>query len=542
MARLYPALLPTRAMTAGQYRERDVLERLELALPEGYEIFHNVDWHSLHEGKDRHGEIDVIVMNRSGALLLLEIKAGQVSFTESGVSKQYGAETKQVDAQLRRQYAAMLGRLKNAGIFTPVKNALLIPDCRVGSSEIVALSRERILDADDFERLGSRIQEILPVGAPGEVTDQVRRFLSNLLNVAPDVNAMRSQISTATRQLADGLATWAPRITSPSGAIRIQATAGSGKTQLALRLLEEAASRQERALYVCYNRALADRILSLAPHRAEVGTFHERCIEHYRRTVAEPDFSNHAIFDAAADHYLRALESMEARFDLLIIDEAQDFSPDWVAGLIHLLKEEGRLYLLEDEDQRLYPREEFDLPGAVTLRCQDNFRSPRAIARTINAFGLAHAAIRACAPHQGQEPEFRTCDGSIDAMQRETEKAIRDLIARGFAPADIAVLSYHGLNKSQILHREELAGIRTLRATGFTRDSTPIWSEGDLLTESVYRFKGQAAPAVILSEIDFAELTEHDCRKLFVGLTRAQIAVILILSENAAAQLAQRLD
>jgi hypothetical protein len=122
MARLYPALLPTRAMTAGQYRERDVLERLELALPEGYEIFHNVDWHSLHEGEDRHGEIDVIVMNRAGALLLLEIKAGQVSFTESRISKQYGAEAKQVDAQLRRQYAAMLGRLKNAGIFTPVKS------------------------------------------------------------------------------------------------------------------------------------------------------------------------------------------------------------------------------------------------------------------------------------------------------------------------------------------------------------------------------------------------------------------------------------
>jgi len=51
--------------------------------------------------------------------------------------------------------------------------------------------------------------------------------------------------------------------------------------------------------------------------------------------------------------------------------------------------------------------------------------------------------------------------------------------------------------------------------------------------ESVYRFKGQSAPAVVITEMDFAELDEAARRRLFVALTRAQMAVELVLSERA---------
>jgi hypothetical protein len=39
----------------------------------------------------------------------------------------------------------------------------------------------------------------------------------------------------------------------------------------------------------------------------------------------------------------------------------------------------------------------------------------------------------------------------------------------------------------------------------------PVYSQGDVLVESVYRFKGQAAPAVILAEIDFECSTTRRC-------------------------------
>ena len=66
--------------------------------------------------------------------------------------------------------------------------------------------------------------------------------------------------------------------------------------------------------------------------------------------------------------------------------------------------------------------------------------------------------------------------------------------------------------------------------------------ECDVLLESVYRFKGQAAPCVIFTEIDFEALDELVLRKLFVGVTRATIKLILIVSEPAARSLIERLS
>ncbi|HEY1610840.1 MAG TPA: ATP-binding domain-containing protein, partial [Paraburkholderia sp.] len=39
--------------------------------------------------------------------------------------------------------------------------------------------------------------------------------------------------------------------------------------------------------------------------------------------------------------------------------------------------------------------------------------------------------------------------------------------------------------------------------------------------ESIYRFKGQSAPCVILTEVDFETFDERAARKLIVGATRA---------------------
>ena len=540
MARLFPCMPHTRVANAGYFREMDVLERLQQSLPAGYEIFHNVDWHSLHEGEDRHGEIDLVVMNLAGDLLLVEVKAGQVAFQADGIFKTYGTKTKQVDRQLKVQYSAMLNRLDHAGIKTSVNNCLVLPDCLVLNGDIVAIPRERIFDADDYEHLGYKIQQRLPLSVPNNIADQVRRFLSNLLNIAPDVSALQRQIMANSKILADGLATWVPRISSPSGVIRIQATAGSGKTQLALRLLSDAHVQQKRALYVCYNRPLSDHITGLAPPQAQVSTFHELCVEHYRRTVGEPDFTVSGVFQQVEQHYIAAMEDSVPRLDVLIIDEGQDFAPEWVESLIGLLKEDGRLTLMEDEDQRLYEREGFELPDAVHLTCHDNFRSPTNICQTINAFRLASYPIETRSPYAGDAPEFLSCDGSPQETRTQTILAVERLLKHGFHIKDITILTGHGARQSVLLNQDTLGQYSLHRFTGrYTRDGAPIWTNGDLCIESIYRFKGQSSPAIILSEIDFIEFNERERRKLFVGLTRAQMAVIVVLSEVSAKSLEQ---
>ena len=78
MAHLVPDL-PIPTYRTGRDRELDVLYRLQSSLPDGYEIFHSVSWHTLHNDRDKHGEIDIVVLSPIGNVLLVEVKAGDVS-------------------------------------------------------------------------------------------------------------------------------------------------------------------------------------------------------------------------------------------------------------------------------------------------------------------------------------------------------------------------------------------------------------------------------------------------------------------------------
>lgn len=104
----------------------------------------------------------------------------------------------------------------------------------------------------------------------------------------------------------------------------------------------------------------------------------------------------------------------------------------------------------------------------------------------------------------------------------------------GIPLADIAVVSVRSRSGSALQKAERLGDFAVRRFTGlYTLNGEPCWSPGELLVESVYRFKKQSAAGVVLSEVDFAEQGESERRKLFVGLTRGHLAVVVVLSRAA---------
>lgn len=539
MANLVPSNRPQLRSDVGLYRELDVLDRLLNSLPDGFDVFHSIEWHSLYKGDDRHGEIDLVILAPTGSILLMEVKAGAVTLREGGIYKLYADRNRECDvgAQCRVQYSAMVNRLNEAGLKARISSCLVLPDYSIGNSHVVALPRERIIDAIGFGDLGLRVQQILSGERVGADRDELRHFLKNEFRVTIDLTVLHSQLKETTQRLADGLATWVPRIQVPSGVVRIQATAGSGKTQLALRLLEDAAAKSQSALYVCFNRPLADHMIAIGPTRATVSSFHELCVEHYRRKHQEPDFTDPGIFAQVTGAYLADSIDFPPRYDLIVIDEAQDIEPAWISSLLPQLKADGRLYVMEDEDQRLYDRDAFDLSDAVTIECRENYRSPQSVCRVINAFALSERTVEARSPYVGDLPEFHVFHDDKDVVGT-TARVVDALLARGFQIGDIVVLTWHGRSKSKLLNEERIGTYTTRRFTGeFTKNSDPIWTDGDLMVESVFRFKGQSVPAVVLSEIDFADLTALEKRKLFVGLTRALMAVDVVLSARANAVL-----
>lgn len=534
MAELFPTIKSEQAHAGGRFREADTLERLAISLPEAYTLFHNIDWAVSREQTDLHGEVDIIVMNRAGDLLLVEVKAGGVEFRESGIYKQYGGGERQVDKQAKYQYSCVRARLHQVGLAVDVKNCLVLPDCRIGTQETVGMPRDRIVDATQFDQLGTFIQSVLPPGTPTEKSERVKAFLLNELDVVKDFSILNGQVRLSNKRLSGGLATWVSRIGAPSGTLVVSATAGSGKTLLASQLLRNAADEAKKALYVCFNRSLADSMVKLAPVQSNVATFHELSIQSYERSVGDLDFSQPDIFQRAEQHYIDELKTAEPRFDVLVLDEAQDFELEWVEALSGALKDTGMLYLLQDHDQRLYDRPVFDCTDAVVVESRENFRSPRSVVNTINLFGLTQKPVQARSSYFGEQPEIILYD-SEKSLFSQTAGAISRYLEKGFKPDEIVVLSLRGLSHSRLA--KPAIGKHTIAYfTGrFDASRNPVWSDGDIVFDSVYRFKGQSAPAVVISEIDFEQLGEPERRKLFVAMTRAEIELTMVMSERAEA-------
>jgi hypothetical protein len=483
---------------------------------------------------DRHGEIDVVILGPTGNMLLMEVKAGDVILRDGSIFKLYTDGEHNVAKQCRVQYSAIVNRLKDVGIHPYVTNCLVLPDYAIKGEQVVMIPRDRIIDADDYDRLGTIVKEMLHSGQGNAPFDAVRHFLNNEFRVTTKLSVLRDQISVTSEQLADGLATWVPRISAPSGTFRIQATAGSGKTQLALRLLEDAVVHAKQSLYVCFNRTLADYMARIAPSKANVINYHDMCVDYFRRKHGDPDFSDPNVFKVIVDTYLEDSQSFTGKYDLMLIDEGQDFDASWVESLLPQLKGDGRLYLLEDRDQQLYDREGFDLSDAVLINCSDNFRSPQSICRAIDAFSLASSPMQSRSFYVGDVPGFHTYSADSDVVQK-TAEVIDQLLSRGFGIDDIVVLTGRGVKKSVVLKADRIGKYATRRFTGKydARTGLPEWTAGELLVESVYRYKGQSAPAIIMTEVDFGEWTTLERKKLFVGMTRAMMAVELIMSRSA---------
>jgi superfamily I DNA and RNA helicase len=371
--------------------------------------------------------------------------------------------------------------------------------------------------------------------------EAVRQFLRNEFQVIPSVGNLRDQVKSTNLRLSDGMAEWVPRIQHASNSYLIQATAGSGKTQLALRLLNDTAAEKLNAMYVCFNRPLADMMAKLAPTRAKVTSFHELAVDYYRRHYQDPDFSEQHIFQRITNAYLQDSDTFPAQYDLLIIDETQDFDPLWMNAILQQLKPDGRLYVMVDDAQRLYEREAFDLPDAVTIQCNDNYRSPRAVCQIINALELTIPAIQSKSPYVGEYPQFLQYH-DVASLLSQTEHAVNDLLKSGFALQDIVILTGAGLTSSK-LFKAPLLGKMSLRkfTNTYNRNGDPVWTTGDLVLETLYRFKGQSAPAVVLTEMDFETFSQHERNKLFVGMTRAQMSLTVILSEQATARVSSLL-
>jgi hypothetical protein len=412
---------------------------------------------------------------------------------------------------------------------------LYVPNAKVGKNLPANIALGRIVDSTNRDQLISIINEMfdknpMPIGEHTAKTLDIQTFFLDKADVSPQIGLIGQSARQRTTRLSSGLAEWAERLEFSPYRLWVQGTAGSGKTQLALKELRKADAQNQTAMYICFNRALVDSVKLSAPNPKNCWTFHELA-----KFVAESqgqviDFGDEATFKRIVDYFLTHYDELKEQLDVLVIDEGQDFYPEWGSVLLELVKPEGRMIWLEDSSQRIYGRPSIEPEGWVKLSSPTNYRSPQHVLNLINGLNLTDDYLETGNGYAGLTPgHFVYQDGEVIS---ETSDAVQDLIEQGFAPESIAVLSFHGAKNSVFLSDkvEKINGFSIKKSTGYDKDSNATWSNGDLLVDTLYRFKGQCADAIVLTEIDFTEWDQVTKNKLFVGLTRARLTINLVMS------------
>ena len=129
--------------------------------------------------------------------------------------------------------------------------------------------------------------------------------------------------------------------------------AGTGKTWIGIKKIKRSILSGKRAIFLCYNPSLALRVKeNLGSIKADVYN-----IDLLAMRLLGDDYSKAPVVNGCKEYadLLYQLPAIE-QYDLVIVDEAQDFSEDWAYCANLLVKENGSLYVFYDESQNLYQR------------------------------------------------------------------------------------------------------------------------------------------------------------------------------------------
>jgi hypothetical protein len=234
-------------------------------------------------------------------------------------------------------------------------------------------------------------------------------------------------------------------------------------------------------------------------------------------------------FAALPEALLRALGELPERYDAILVDEGQDFHPEWWIPLQSLLTDpdDGILYVFYDDNQSLYTGGAALPIATPPYLLTKNCRNTRPIHEYVVRFYRGANTPETGGP-DGPPPErltYRDERGLREHLRRVLHRLVHD---EKVAEKDIVVLSPYG-RRASALWRDPSYG--NLKLT----DAWPP-APGYVQCETVYAFKGLERAVVVLAEVGGeARARAHELS--YVGASRAKSALVVI-EEDADARTA----
>lgn len=557
MARLIPKIAPEEIRNAG---ERDVATALVEQLPDEVIIYHSYPWlrPDRHDKKVtlREGEADFVIVHPKAGLLILEVKGGEIRY-DHGNRGWFRHETSRVVQikdpfeQARRNTHKLEEVIRKESfkghgkIPCPYGYAVVFPHSKAAGSPPPGADNSMIFLEADLEFLGDRVTKLLakwqvgtdPVNLNKEEMSGIQLALSPAFQLLPVLfRQIQEQEERLYRLTEDQV-----RLLQFLGAherAAIKGVAGSGKTILASAQAQKFARQGKKTLFVCYNRSLADWLQTCLPEEfkdsIKIDTFHGLCAAMCRkvRIPFAPKWSDGDQFwkNTAPDLLLTALDSVPDRFDAVVVDEGQDFYPEWWMALemINSTGDTGPFYVFFDPAQNLFVDDDLAIPDlGQTYDLPTNCRNTRHIAATCGKIRGVDIPVRSDAP-EGIECIVKIIP-QPDARERMIRELVDDWIGKGnLKPSQIAILS--PFEKSNTC----LADVMKIGKTPICTNHEEWRANCGVLLATIRSFKGLEADVIIVTDVPSPKTAKHfTISDFYVACSRAKhILVILAVDKS----------
>ena len=527
---IHPPVFPThREDYQGEKRVYEALSRL----PDDFEVFYHVPlFLEDSDGQVHETEFDFIIADlrdrRFNGVLVIEAKAGAMKFKpEDQTWTQNGIDQGDLIAKLSRKKHLFAHHFKNYINQVPVGHCFFFSTSQDVSSDWYSpsLRPEHIIDytgcINPVETIEDRFDK-LRESFLTRAGDEFRRFENlkkSFLRESWFIESLRSHVdlnNAAFNRLTERQ--WAVfRGLRNNPCLLAQGSAGSGKTLLATRYVTLLTGQNKKVLFLCFNRYLANKLSSdlAAEENALVETFHS-FIERIIREHDPPWWDQHIklheaagttgqFFEKDTPEKFNSIDPVQ-HFDALVIDEGQDFRPEWYQYLYRYLKPDGRVAIFLDPLQDIFNRYQeipkfngrewtyFDLP--------ENCRNTNSIRRYIEEkTGLTIEGM----PGLPDGPKVKEKEYSdVNDLANKLTEELKGILRKGnLKPSEVTIIIN---GRSRDLHR--LASLVTEPFPLQLLDPNKSSEPDTIYYTTAAIFKGLENEAVIM--VDPADTSESN--------------------------------
>lgn len=534
MATMWPRAIPSE-IRANPLRRAEcrVFDRLEEELSDEYEVFYSRPWLGLDRlGEEIDGECDFVVAHNNYGFLALEVKGGGIS-RDPESEKWYTIDRYKIKIRIKNpvQQAVtskhkILEKLKeldkNLG-WIRNRHGVVFPDASEFSGNLgTDIPKSIVCCEKEFEyAFGRWVEERLKEpDAGGHSLGEgfrsrgiccLRELLAKPIHLTIPLGKLLKNDDHELQVLSQQQYHILDLITQIER-VAISGGAGAGKTILAIEEAVRLSKSGKKTALLCFNRGLASSFTSLKKvadvPNLTTSTFHSLLWT----AVGNPAHSDHFTEDIPTQAMIQgAIESGKLpMFDALVIDEGQDFPPEWWDSLLLLLRSNGLLRVFWDSNQSVYSSMPTFPEGTrpIPIVLNRNFRNTKSIWDLAKSFYVG-PAIEPMGP-VGQTP-------SLQRLQIKTEliQAIQKLVTEWLLdtiPESLAILVPDSAWRDQVSNQMNAVGIKVRKCDELI--------PGTITVDTIRRFKGLESRDVILV-LDERSASSRELS--YVGLTRARV-------------------